>query len=1163
MSNGLFFERVRVRRMPGVEDSGFTLDGLVPGVNIVHGPNASGKTTSARAIELLLWPRLGQADRALLEGRFHLGDSMWSVDVDADRFAYQRDGDPAPPPTLPPAEEHDRYRLSLHELIKSENVRFARAIVQETAGGYDVPAAGTTLNPRTTASQCRTERDELKRARSELNDAVQTQENLRTEERRLGDLRAQRRDALDAARHFGVLGSAMEYASARGELETARASLAAFPAGMAPLHGDEYVRLQRIAEKLRQIDAATRSARESREAAQTAIEAVGLPDQGVEPELIAAVRSDLDALRAADQQTLACTQDRARSAVRAEEERSRLGEAVGDARLAELDHVAFEELADFAARAARAHATAAALDAELAAIGDPESAPEATRLDRGVHLLQQWLRSGEPVLRAVPTAWLVLIAAAGTVAGLGVGLGFLLNPLFYLAALAGTLAVVMLIARGRGDTADPRDLHRADYEKLGLGTPAAWRTSEVEHLLDELLDRRATERARAERGRRREQVAERRGRHEQTLAEIETERHQLTQRFGVAPGTDEGHLYWLANRISRWQDAHSDLSEAEAALEAARSGAASLREGLVDRLAPFGFDPLRTNGELAGAIEGLDRRRQDREAARLQVAKALTDLNRLDTERIEQEELRREIFTALELDEDSDDTVRSWCKRFAAYQEHEAAVRDADIAAASGRRRLEGLGADEALFESSPGDLARELVEARECAEAEEALSREITEIETRITDAKKAHDVEAALERLDRCEHRLREARTRDTRALIGNALLEYVQRTTRDERLPAVFHRAREIFSRITHGRYELRLSGEDEPVFRAWDNHAGRGRALDELSTGTRVQLLLAVRVAFVEQQEHGVRLPLVLDEVLGNSDDERACAIMEAAIQLAQDGRQIFYFTAQSDEVQKWGLVLDRYPDLTRQVIDLREARAIQRRIEIPAIGLVAFPARRIPEPGEVDHLTYGQILGVPALNRATAHPGEVHLWYLVEDPAALHHILSLGPQSWGMLEGFAANGAGRLVAGELLPRIEALGRATNSYLRECKVGIGRPVERATLIDAPAISPTFLDRMDELRQKVDGDARRIVDALENREIARFQRDKVDELREYLEEGGYLDGAEPLCEEEIRLRVLASVAGEMGSGLVSVAEIDRLIARLQVGMSDSAVRVELADA
>ncbi len=77
-----------------------------------------------------------------------------------------------------------------------------------------------------------------------------------------------------------------------------------------------------------------------------------------------------------------------------------------------------------------------------------------------------------------------------------------------------------------------------------------------------------------------------------------------------------------------------------------------------------------------------------------------------------------------------------------------------------------------------------------------------------------------------------------------------------------------------------------------------------SLEELSSGTRVQLLMAARLAFIETMEQGPQLPLILDETFANSDDVRARAVMDATIEICRRGRQVVYFTARHEEVAQW-------------------------------------------------------------------------------------------------------------------------------------------------------------------------------------------------------------------------------------------------------------------
>jgi uncharacterized protein YhaN len=182
---------------------------------------------------------------------------------------------------------------------------------------------------------------------------------------------------------------------------------------------------------------------------------------------------------------------------------------------------------------------------------------------------------------------------------------------------------------------------------------------------------------------------------------------------------------------------------------------------------------------------------------------------------------------------------------------------------------------DVALHDASADRLDGERARAAAEAEGADALVARISALDTRVAAAQAGCDVEAALAGVAAAESALADARDRDLRAMVGGVLARYVLEAARDHHRPDVFRRADALFTRVTAGAWRLALDdgaadgGRGDAAFRAVHVPTGSGHALAELSSATRVQLLLAVRVAFVESQEQGVRLPLVLDEVLGRA------------------------------------------------------------------------------------------------------------------------------------------------------------------------------------------------------------------------------------------------------------------------------------------------------
>ena len=119
-------------------------------------------------------------------------------------------------------------------------------------------------------------------------------------------------------------------------------------------------------------------------------------------------------------------------------------------------------------------------------------------------------------------------------------------------------------------------------------------------------------------------------------------------------------------------------------------------------------------------------------------------------------------------------------------------------------------------------------------------------------------------------------------------------------------VKERASEMFNKFTGNRYTVKFESDMKIK-----NGGGEELNMDMLSSGTKCQLLLATRLAYIEECEKDVMYPLFLDECLAECDDQTTEIIIRSLIEIASEGRQIFYFTAKSGTKDEWdGLVSDK-------------------------------------------------------------------------------------------------------------------------------------------------------------------------------------------------------------------------------------------------------------
>lgn len=1163
----LHFTSVKIRRLLGFHDDGFDVPRLSPGVNIIYGPNAAGKTTFGLALRHLLWRTPEEIRTISIAGGLSVNGRPIAIDIDHGRVVCQQDGRDIDPPRATSTDSADRYVLALHDLLQDEQpdgsaTSFAQHILRETAGGYDVARAadllGFTPRPRTRNSQVNTD---LQQAQREVIEYRHKQQELETQAAQLDEWYRKREEATEAQRRLSVIARAEAHLEAGEKLQEAESTFKAFPAQLGKVDGGELARLEEIRKRRSELEKDAREVEQSRADAQRRIDEAALPSDKISVEQVGVWRDTvrrLGELRSRSEE----------AARRVAEHRSHedsltqfFGEHGQSVELENVDAGVVAELSSYARSWCNWNVRRTANDEAIRLLKVDESDAAADDLRQLALLLDQWLTLIEPspsVLRAGKFTTLTMAVLAVALVGV------LLWHQHWI--IGGIVAVVLPFAYRivkrylEQITIDERTRIEKEAAVIEAPQPSTWTPDTVRKHRHALQNAYNAATLNQQRATRRRELEDEQLRLKQEDAELRKAWEQLSARTLRPPIAEDDPAFvtvWM-NHLCDWQRAHRTRVAAEKQLESNRTEIESLHRELCEALAEVGCEADVAVERLGPTIESLVVRQQEVAKAQPIVASCTSRLATIEQQMAQLVETEVELFEKLGLRAEDEGTLRQWVESF---QDYTQARQNLDFARREHKKAAEALGDVEPWRDKTREDLDAGRSRAEQIAGEAAEIDRKIGAIEQQVADAKEQHNLEAALSEFDECRQQLRERRDEDARAMVGNVLAEYLKQQQRERDRPPVFRKAQDAFVRITHGRYELDVDEGDPPQLRAIDTATGRGQALDELSSGTRLQLLLAVRVAFIEQQELGAKLPLIFDETLGNSDERRAGEIIDAAIELCRDGRQLFYLTAQWDEVAKWrSLLKDKYPEVPLTEIDLAERRGFSEQERIPPVELPRMPEPiSIPPPNGHSLASYRGLLGVPAFDPYRPL-GATHLWYLVDDPQTLYELLKLGINNWGQLEALADRGGLRLdeVGEDVYERAQAAKCVLEAFCSAWKIGRGRPADRAVLQES-GLKPRWIDEVAELSKRLQGDASALVEALRNREVKRFPSAAVEELEGFFQENRYIDKVEPLASEEIRSRVVSAAAEFLNRGLLDAQRVDWLLRVISTPEGDPSTTAE----
>ncbi len=422
---------------------------------------------------------------------------------------------------------------------------------------------------------------------------------------------------------------------------------------------------------------------------------------------------------------------------------------------------------------------------------------------------------------------------------------------------------------------------------------------------------------------------------------------------------------------------------------------------------------------------------------------------------------------------------------------------------------------------------------------------KEINNTENKLQTALHSSQIAEASALCQQAESALNDTRAQEYEAQLGQLLLADVGESYQRNSQPAVLAKASQNFSDFTQKAYDLRIrSGkENQGQFFALEHDTGAAYGLAELSDGTRAQLLLAVRLAFITENERGIHPPVFLDESLTASDPERFAAIALNLSHWAHDqNRQVFYLTSNPGDAQAWQTALQNSKLPQPKLIDLALVRNMQK-------GLAGSIPLIVPDlpvaPQNYTAQQYAKLLKIPRLDGWKKHT-EAHLWhFLPDDLPLLHRLLLASTPTWGRWNAHKENmNSMAQMSSQKISRLSARGRCLELFLNQWRIGRGATLASDTLLNSGQVSDNYLEKCRVLLAEEHGQAAAFITALRLKKVPRFQKEKIKLLEEFFIQEGYIDSRETLSTDELISNTTAGLAFEINNGHLSVPVIRNFI-------------------
>jgi len=209
---------------------------------------------------------------------------------------------------------------------------------------------------------------------------------------------------------------------------------------------------------------------------------------------------------------------------------------------------------------------------------------------------------------------------------------------------------------------------------------------------------------------------------------------------------------------------------------------------------------------------------------------------------------------------------------------------------------------------TSPPEIEGELDEVgrqiEELKELRDEKNQKIGELRNKIENLSSSQDLLFKQSEYELTKQQIRECSREWTKSQIALVMLNKAISKYEKTRQPEVIKAASDIFSHLTNDRYQTMIKPAETNELRIKDGY-GNTKGIIEMSRGTKEELYFAMRLGLIKEYEkRSESMPVIMDDILVNFDDERGPLAIKALQNFAKE-RQVVVLTCHKNTVEIYG------------------------------------------------------------------------------------------------------------------------------------------------------------------------------------------------------------------------------------------------------------------